>query len=239
MGSGYGPGYASVVDGAGNYESGDDYVVEFLGYRFGFNAEDFEQRVTAAAVKLGLSPGTSSTTTRRRPRELVDGTRSRPRSRSAATRSPLGAPLPRRGRVARLLAEEARVPRRMARQRAKRKETSLRGGRRRVRVPRPGGGRALLELLPPPSWDSGSTAYDRCCLDRSFSLRRCPADPRARRGSRPRRSLPAWRSARGRRCVVVLPVGGVGRTGATGEDLWPRARGAGRNADDLVRAPTS
>jgi hypothetical protein len=37
-----------------NYTSGDDYVVEFLGYRFGFNAEDFEQRVTAAAVKLGL-----------------------------------------------------------------------------------------------------------------------------------------------------------------------------------------
>jgi hypothetical protein len=37
-----------------NYISGDDYIVEFLGYRFGFNAEDFEERVTAAAVKLGL-----------------------------------------------------------------------------------------------------------------------------------------------------------------------------------------
>ncbi len=37
-----------------NYTSGDDYVVEFLGYRFSLNAEDFEQRVTAAAVKLGL-----------------------------------------------------------------------------------------------------------------------------------------------------------------------------------------
>jgi hypothetical protein len=37
-----------------NYCSGEDYVVEFLGYRFGFNAQDFEQRVTAAAVKLGL-----------------------------------------------------------------------------------------------------------------------------------------------------------------------------------------
>src|SRR5881409_3807151 len=37
-----------------NYVSGDDFVVEFLGYRFGFNASDFEQRVTAAAVKLGL-----------------------------------------------------------------------------------------------------------------------------------------------------------------------------------------
>ena len=37
-----------------NYESGDDYVVEFLGYRFAFNAEDFEERVIAAAVNLGL-----------------------------------------------------------------------------------------------------------------------------------------------------------------------------------------
>ena len=37
-----------------NYESGDDYVVEFLGYRFAFNAEDFEERVIASAVKLGL-----------------------------------------------------------------------------------------------------------------------------------------------------------------------------------------
>ena len=37
-----------------NYVSGEDYVVEFLGYRFGFNALDFEERVTAAAVRLGL-----------------------------------------------------------------------------------------------------------------------------------------------------------------------------------------
>lgn len=41
-----------------NYLSGEDYVVEFLHYRFGFNALDFEQRVNAAAVKLGLvEPG--------------------------------------------------------------------------------------------------------------------------------------------------------------------------------------
>ncbi len=37
-----------------NYSSGNDFIVEFLGYRFSFNARDFEQRVTAAAVKLGL-----------------------------------------------------------------------------------------------------------------------------------------------------------------------------------------
>jgi hypothetical protein len=50
-------GYASDVDAEANYSSGDDYIVEFLGYRFSFNAADFEQRVTAAAVKLGLLPG--------------------------------------------------------------------------------------------------------------------------------------------------------------------------------------
>src|SRR5690349_6640313 len=37
-----------------NYTSGDDYVVEFLGYRFSFGAQDFEGRVVAAAVKLGV-----------------------------------------------------------------------------------------------------------------------------------------------------------------------------------------
>jgi hypothetical protein len=41
-----------------DYVSGDDYVVEFLGYRFRFGAVDFEQRVAAAAIKLGLvEPG--------------------------------------------------------------------------------------------------------------------------------------------------------------------------------------
>jgi hypothetical protein len=39
-----------------NYTSGDDYVVEFLGYRFSFGAIDFEGRVVAAAVKLGVVP---------------------------------------------------------------------------------------------------------------------------------------------------------------------------------------
>ena len=48
------PGYAAAVEAAGNYHSGDDYIVEFLGYRFSFNSVDFEERVTAAAVRLGL-----------------------------------------------------------------------------------------------------------------------------------------------------------------------------------------
>ena len=39
---------------AANYRSGDDFVVEFLGHRFEFSAGDFGERVTAAAVRLGL-----------------------------------------------------------------------------------------------------------------------------------------------------------------------------------------
>jgi hypothetical protein len=42
------------VSGEPNYSSGDDYVLEFLEYRFSFGAADFEERVTAAAVRLGL-----------------------------------------------------------------------------------------------------------------------------------------------------------------------------------------
>ena len=40
-----------------NYRSGNDYVVEFLHYRFSFGSPDFEQRVVAAAVRLGLLAG--------------------------------------------------------------------------------------------------------------------------------------------------------------------------------------
>jgi hypothetical protein len=40
-----------------DYFSGEDYLVEFLGFRFAFAANDFEERVIAAAVKLGLLAG--------------------------------------------------------------------------------------------------------------------------------------------------------------------------------------
>ena len=39
-----------------DYVSGDDYVVEFLDYRYGFSRFDFEERVTAAAARLELVP---------------------------------------------------------------------------------------------------------------------------------------------------------------------------------------
>ena len=39
-----------------NYSSGDDYIVVFLGYRFTYNACDFEQRVVAGGV-VGVRHG--------------------------------------------------------------------------------------------------------------------------------------------------------------------------------------
>src|SRR5918996_213542 len=42
----------------GNYESGDDYVLEYGDLRFMFNEHDFRQRVEQAGVKLGfVEPG--------------------------------------------------------------------------------------------------------------------------------------------------------------------------------------
>lgn len=41
-----------------NYESGEDYVLEYGALRFAFNEEDFRQRVEQAAVKLNfVQPG--------------------------------------------------------------------------------------------------------------------------------------------------------------------------------------
>jgi len=37
-----------------DYVSGDDVVVEFVGYRYRFSSEDFSQRVRAAAIQLEL-----------------------------------------------------------------------------------------------------------------------------------------------------------------------------------------
>jgi hypothetical protein len=46
--------------GRGNYESGDDYVLEYGELRFTFNEHDFRQRVEQAAVKVGfVTPGLS------------------------------------------------------------------------------------------------------------------------------------------------------------------------------------
>jgi hypothetical protein len=42
--------------GDANYCSGDEYEIEYLSHRLTFNRLDFEERVVAAAVKLGLVP---------------------------------------------------------------------------------------------------------------------------------------------------------------------------------------
>ena len=75
--------------------------------------------------------------------------RARPLSRSA-----LGADLPRRRRVARLLAAQARLPQRVARPPREGGAARHRVGRalRRVHYSEPNGDRALLELAPVPSW---------------------------------------------------------------------------------------
>jgi hypothetical protein len=39
-----------------DYVSGDDVIVEFIGYRYAFSATDFAERVAAAAKRLELVP---------------------------------------------------------------------------------------------------------------------------------------------------------------------------------------
>ena len=50
-------GYPGRVARQTNYRSGNDYVVEFLDYRFSFGSSDFEERVIAAAVRLEFVAG--------------------------------------------------------------------------------------------------------------------------------------------------------------------------------------
>jgi hypothetical protein len=145
------------VEGAGNYDSGGEYVVEFLGYRFSFNAEDFEQRVTAAAVKLGLLEGNELDDD-----ETADLVELVERDAIEEPRSPLGRYLVRRWDEISLVEGESLV--------YWLKKLVFRGawldhrvkeGKLEVGVDEstgefayedPIGGRALLELLPTPSW---------------------------------------------------------------------------------------
>jgi hypothetical protein len=145
------------VDTAGNYCSGDDYVVEFLGYRFAFSALDFEQRVTAAAVKLGLLAGSELDDD-----ETADLLELVERDAIEAPRSALGHYLVRHWQEISLVDGESLV--------YWLKKLVFRGAWLDHRVKEgllevgwddaeaefsyadPDGGRALLELLPTPSW---------------------------------------------------------------------------------------
>jgi len=146
-----------VTDAASNYCSGGDYIVEFLGYRFGFNTVDFEQRVNAAAVRLGLvEPGELG------PDEIGDLVDLTAEGRIEEPRSELGEYLVRHWERLSLIGEESLVYwlRKLVFRGAwldhRVKENLLevswddRDAEFAYRDTK--GGRALLELAPVPSW---------------------------------------------------------------------------------------
>ncbi len=143
--------------GETNYASGEDYVVEFLGSRFGFNATDFEERITGAAVRLGLIEGNDLDDD-----ETADLVELAADGRIADARSPLGRYLVRHWERVGLLEGESLV--------YWLRKLVFRGAWLDHRVKEgllevvwdddaadfayrdPRGGRALLELAPVPSW---------------------------------------------------------------------------------------
>jgi hypothetical protein len=145
------------VEAAGNYHSGDDYIVEFLGYRFSFNSVDFEERVTAAAVRLGLvsDPELDEDETA----DLVELVE---RDAIGAPRSPLGEYLVRHWDTLALVRGESlvywlkKLVFRSAWLDHRVKEGLLEvdwdDERQDFTFADTNGGRALLELLPTPSW---------------------------------------------------------------------------------------
>ena len=145
------------MDAETNYSSGDDYVVEFLGYRFNFNAEDFEQRVTAAAVRLGLIGGNELDED-----ETADLVELVERDGIAEPRSALGQYLVRRWDEVSLVGGESlldwlkRLVFRGAWLDHHVKEGKLEVGwddeAAEFSYHDPHGGQPLLELLPTPSW---------------------------------------------------------------------------------------
>ena len=140
-----------------NYSSGEDYMVEFLGYRFAFNTEDFEQRVTAAAVKLGLVEDNDLDED-----ETADLVELAADGRIADARSPLGRYLVRHWERVGLLEGESLVYwlRKLV-FRGAWLDQHVKEGLLEVSwdeesgdfgYAEPKGGRTLLELAPVPSW---------------------------------------------------------------------------------------
>lgn len=145
------------MDVAGNYSSGQDYVVEFLGYRFSFSAFDFEQRVIAAAVKLDLLERSELDAD-----ETADLVELVERDAIEAPRSALGHYLVRHWEEISLVDGESlvywlkKLVFRGAWLDHRLKEGLLEVGwddaAAEFSYRDPHGGRALLELLPTPSW---------------------------------------------------------------------------------------
>ena len=140
-----------------NYVSGDDYVIEFQDHRFGFNAEDFAERVTAAAVKLGLVADNELDED-----ETADLVELAADGRIAEPRSQLGRYLVRHWERVSLVEGESLVYwlRKLIFRGAWLDHQVKRGALEIVWDERdaefayqhPGGGRPLLELAPVPSW---------------------------------------------------------------------------------------
>jgi hypothetical protein len=145
------------VSEATNYVSGDDFVVEFLGYRFSFNAIDFEQRVNAAAVRLGLvEPGELEE------EETADLVELTAHGRICEPQSALGAYLVRHWEHVALVGNESLVYwlRKLIfrgawldhRVKENLLEVAWDEATAEFTYQDPEGGRALLELAPVPSW---------------------------------------------------------------------------------------
>ena len=142
---------------ASNYSSGDDYTLEFLGYRFSFGVQDFEERVAAAAVKLRLVESNDLDED-----EIADLVELAADGRIGEARSSLGAYVVRHWERLALVDGESLV--------YWLRKLVFRGAYLDHRVKEgllevvwddetgefayaePAGGRALLELAPTPSW---------------------------------------------------------------------------------------
>ncbi len=142
---------------AEDYRSGEDYEIEFLAYRFKFNREDFEERVVAAAVKLGLVEANELDDD-----ETADLVELAAEGRIDEPRSPLGRYLVRHWERISLVEGESLVYwlRKLIfrgawldhRVKEELLEVAWDEASSEFAYRDPRGGRALLELAPVPSW---------------------------------------------------------------------------------------
>jgi hypothetical protein len=130
-----------------NYSSGDDVVVEFLRLRFSFNADDFAERVCAAAFKLGIVDHNDldEDETDDLVELTADGVIEEPRSE-------LGRYLVRHWERLSLVGGESLVYWLDHRVKDGRLDVAWDEGNSDFAYLEPGGERALLELAPTPSW---------------------------------------------------------------------------------------
>jgi hypothetical protein len=142
-----------------NYVSGEDYVIEFMRYEFRFGARDFEERVTAAAVRLELVPSNDLDD-----ESVADLVELAWQGRIAEPRGELGQYLRRHWERVGVLEGESLVYwlRKLVfrsayldhRVKSGLLEVSWDDDTADFGYAEPEGGRALLELAPTPSWGS-------------------------------------------------------------------------------------